>query len=596
VQYDYDAFSQLTGPIQQPFLGLGGSYEMRYRRTMTHRDRLRIFPLLLFTLLLSSLFFLWLIQPAHYPNTNQYLGTVLRVANITMFVAIVVTEGLRLLNSMALCWSAWLMRDPIPVSPEPGHRIAFTTTFVPSKEPLEIVRRTLTAARRINYDGLLEVWLLDEGNDPDARRMCRELGVRHFSRHGHSEWNTRKGTFKARTKHGNHNAWLAAHGDDYDFVLSVDPDHIPQRNFAERMLGYFRDPDVAFVVGPQVYGNFDNFLTRAAEAQNYMFHSVVQRSANRWECGMFVGTNHAYRVSAWKQVGGFQDSITEDLATSLVVHGARNVSTGRNWKSVYTPDVLAVGEGPASWTDFFSQQLRWARGANEVLVTTAAGSMRRLSWMRRLHYSTIMLHYPTIALTWLLGMLLTFLYMVLGSTGIAVHVSSWLALYVDVFLARLVLYFWFRKYNVSPHEEPGTGGISGIFVSVLCTPMYSAAFTGAVLRRPLGFVVTPKGENASPDRMRTFRKHAFWSVWSIVLIVVAASLGHVYSANMIWACASFLVCILPILMWRSKPTSNKKRPVYSEAATEEIKRLPSAPRQSGGAPAPASFTFAEDLS
>ena len=29
---------------------------------------------------------------------------------------------------------------------------------------------------------------------------------------------------------------------------------------------------------------------------------------------------------------------------------------------VYTPDVLAVGEGPASWTDFFSQQTRWSRG------------------------------------------------------------------------------------------------------------------------------------------------------------------------------------------------------------------------------------------
>ena len=62
------------------------------------------------------------------------------------------------------------------------------------------------------------------------------------------------GQYKERSKHGNYNAWLDAHGHEYDFFLSVDPDHVPMPNFAERFLGYFRDPDVpvAFVVGPQV--------------------------------------------------------------------------------------------------------------------------------------------------------------------------------------------------------------------------------------------------------------------------------------------------------------------------------------------------------
>jgi hypothetical protein len=601
VQYDYHAFSQVAGPLQKPFLGLGGSYEMQYRRTMTHRDRVRVFPFLIFTLALSSLFFIWLIQPAHYPKIPPYVDTSVRVGNILMFAAVVGTELLRLVNSTILCGSAWFMRDPVPVIPEEGRRIAFATTFVPAKEPLDVVRKTLIAARRIRHDGLLDVWLLDEGDDPDARRMCQELGVHHFSRKGVREWNQRKGTYKARSKHGNYNAWLSAHGSDYDFVMSVDPDHVPHRNFGDRMLGYFRDPDVAFVVGPQVYGNYDSFLTRSAESANYMFHSVIQRSANRWECGMFVGTNHAYRVAAWRQIGGFQDSITEDLATSMAVHSARNMATGRPWKSVYTPDVLAVGEGPASWTDFFSQQLRWARGANEVLLTTAVPTMRRLSWPRRLFYTSLMLHYPTVALTWLLGMLLTFLYMVLGTTGIEVHVSSWLALYMDVFLARLVLYFWFRKYNVSPHEEPGTGGLGGILVSVLCTPFYSSAFVGAVLRRPLNFVVTPKGENASPDRLQTFRKHLFWAVFSVGLLVTAVSLHHLYPANLIWSSSSLLLCLTPIMLWRLNRSPSKPGPSYQEDATQEVtralehdvtqelSRLPGT-----GRPAPASFTLVED--
>jgi cellulose synthase/poly-beta-1,6-N-acetylglucosamine synthase-like glycosyltransferase len=82
--------------------------------------------------------------------------------------------------------------------------------------------------------------------------------VHHFTRHQVERYNQPRGRFKARSKHGNYNAWVDVHGDDYEFFVSVDPDHVPQANFCERLLGYFRDPDVAFVVGPQVYGNYDN--------------------------------------------------------------------------------------------------------------------------------------------------------------------------------------------------------------------------------------------------------------------------------------------------------------------------------------------------
>ncbi|WP_250290565.1 glycosyltransferase family 2 protein [Frankia sp. CiP1_Cm_nod1] len=538
-----------------------------------------VLPLLIATVGLSSLFFVWLIQPGHFPK-SRYLPTPVHIGNLVMFWTIVVSEGIRLLNSITLCWAAYIMRNPVPVRPPAGLRIAFTTTIVPSKEPLDVVRDTLIAARQIRYGTPIDIWLLDEGDDPTVRQMCKDLGVNHFSRKGVERWNQPKGRFRAKTKHGNHNSWLDAHGGSYDVVLSVDPDHIPLPNFASRMLGYFRDPDVAFVVGPQVYGNFHSFLTRGAEAQNYMFHSVIQRAANRFDCGMFVGTNHAYRVSAWRQIGGFQDSITEDLATSFAVHGEYQSDSGKHWKSVYTPDVVAVGEGPATWTDFFSQQLRWARGSNEVLVTESVRRLRKLPWGHRLHYSTLMLHYPTVALTWLMGMMLTVSYMALGSTGVTVQISSWLALYIDVAVARLLLYIWLRRFNISPHEEKGTAGISGIFVSMLCTPFYSTAFVGALLRRPLGFVVTPKGQSASPDRLLTFRKHIFWATISGISIATAVGFGHVYPANMVWAALSLIICLLPIFIWWGSLIAGRLRPVGEPGLLPAVaSEQPGIPRQ-----------------
>src|SRR4051794_2152461 len=195
--------------------------------------------------------------PSHWPAPTH--RPLLDAASIVMTAGTGIIGWFAFLNLATLCRAMLLARDPIPVTPPPGRRVAFLTTIVPQAEPLELVRPTLEAARRIRYEGQLDVWLLDEGDDARVKRMCTELGVHHFTRHGIERWNQPAGALKAKSKHGNYNAWLDAHGDEYDFFLGVDPDHVPLPSFAERLLGYMRDPDVAFAIGPQVYGNYDGF-------------------------------------------------------------------------------------------------------------------------------------------------------------------------------------------------------------------------------------------------------------------------------------------------------------------------------------------------
>jgi cellulose synthase (UDP-forming) len=126
--------------------------------------------------------------------------------------------------------------------------------------------------------------VLDEGADADvvamARRLAR-LGEHYFTRHGRAEYNQPTGTYKARTKGGNRNAWRAEHEHAYDVVGVFDPDHVASEAFLERTLGYFRDPDVAFVVTPQVHENmYDCFLTHGAAGQQWLFNGVIQRAGN----------------------------------------------------------------------------------------------------------------------------------------------------------------------------------------------------------------------------------------------------------------------------------------------------------------------------
>src|SRR5439155_19877089 len=159
-------------------------------------------------------------------------------------------------------------KDPVPVDPPIGWRIALLTTIVPSKEPIEIVERSLRRMRRVAYCGQVDVWILDEGDDPEVKAMAARLGVHHFSRKGRPEYNQPAGQFRARCKAGNHNAWRVEHEHEYDVVAQMDPDHVPLPCFLERTLGFFRDPDVAFVVAPQVCGNaYDDWIAQGASVQ-----------------------------------------------------------------------------------------------------------------------------------------------------------------------------------------------------------------------------------------------------------------------------------------------------------------------------------------
>ena len=133
---------------------------------------------------------------------------------------------------------------------------------------------------------------------------------------------------------------------------------------------------------------------------------------------MLVGTNNAVRIDALAAIDGYQDSITEDMATSLVLHGTRNPQTGNLWTSVYTPDVVAVGEGPASFTDYFSQQDRWARGTDEILLRRFRSLAGRLSPGALAHYALLISYYPTVAVAWVLGALNGVLYFMLGAGGV----------------------------------------------------------------------------------------------------------------------------------------------------------------------------------
>jgi hypothetical protein len=547
-RYDYEHYSRLAGPLTQP--AQDRRYRVQYRSLLAlEPHRVRAALMLGAAPLLSFVLVAWLLQPEHWASALNADGWN-RALRISMVGAIALIEGIRAIGVLSIAASTLVARDPVPVVPKPGLKVAFLTTCVPGKEPLEMVRATLEAAVRIRHRGPLHVWLLDEGDDPELRLLCERLGVHHFSRKGVPRWNQRSGPNRTQSKHGNYNAWLEAHGDGYDFLASVDTDHIPLPNYLERMLGYFRDEDVAFVASPQVYGNNDSWITRAAESQQYLFHALTQRAGNRYGTPMLVGTNNAIRIKTLKRIGGFRDSITEDLATSLTIHRSRNPDTGRRWRSVYTPDVLAVGEGPNNWTDYFTQQLRWSRGNYEAIAKQLPASLISLSPGPLFHYVMMLAFYPLMALNWVLSAMSCFILVWLGTGSVDIDPNVWLMLYGNASALQIGLYIWNRRHNVSPHEPEGSGGVAGMAMSVMASPVYLRAALDTLLRRSSRFVVTPKGDSASKDTVSTFKQHLAWAalfgstaVCGVLQSETAGTVGAV------WSLLGLISSILAPTLW-----------------------------------------------
>ncbi len=265
-----------------------------------------------------------------------------------------------------------LMRKPGPPGRPSSWKVAAVTTFVRGAESIEMLAESVEALAAMDYPH--DTWVLDEGDSEDVRALCRRLGAHHFSRKGRPQYQTERGPFQARSKHGNYNAWLEEIGfGRYDIVTGFDPDHVPDSDYLSQVLGYFEDPAVAYVQVAQAYCNqHASFVARGAAEETYDYYSSMAMIAYGGGYAILIGAHNTQRVSALKQVGGYPAHDAEDLLLALRY---RNLG----WRGVYVPKILARGLTPADWQTYLQQQRRWARSVLDVRWRVYPGLSANLS-------------------------------------------------------------------------------------------------------------------------------------------------------------------------------------------------------------------------
>lgn len=222
-------------------------------------------------------------------------------------------------------------------------------------EPPELVISTLKGLLAVDYpEDRFVVLVADDSTRPESlepvKAFCEEHGVAFHHRE-------KRGGFKA----GGLNYVLARTPEDVDLIAVIDSDYRIEPEFLRETVGYFIDPQLAWIQTPQDYSNeHQSFLTEQYYVADKYFYRTVLPSRNEENSIIFCGTMGILRKQALVDVGGWgEDYITEDAELSVRLLSSR-------WNSLYVNKTYGRGLIPATFEGYKKQHYRWAFGGGQV--------------------------------------------------------------------------------------------------------------------------------------------------------------------------------------------------------------------------------------
>ena len=163
----------------------------------------------------------------------------------------------------------------------------------------------------------------------------------------------------------------------------LDCDHVPLPTFLTATLGWFDDPKIALVQGPQSFYNSGAFDDDGYTGEQGVFFHVLMagRQPRRGRAVLVrLDVAHPGLAPCARSVASPPTTIVEDMHTTLEL-----IRPG--WKTAYHHQTLAVGLAPATPEQYLLQRRRWGMGAMQVLISERLWAAKRwLSWRNYYEY------------------------------------------------------------------------------------------------------------------------------------------------------------------------------------------------------------------
>ncbi|MFP4328487.1 MAG: glucans biosynthesis glucosyltransferase MdoH [Paracoccaceae bacterium] len=298
--------------------------------------------------------------------------------------------------------------DPDPADPPAGWtpqtRTAILVTMC--KEPPEPLARHLAALRasldRAHLGDATRIFLLSDTSGTE--RIAEE--ARAFDRlHANGLLHYRRRARNTGRKPGNIADWLAAHGDEFDFMLVLDADSRMTARRIRRMIWQMeRRPalgllqaGIALVPGTSRFGRHQRVSSR-------LLSRTFGRGFAAWtgESGNYWGHNALIRVAAFRSAAELPVlSGRPPLGGAPLSHDFIEAAWMRRagWAVALDPDPSGSGEdAPQTVAAFHARDRRWCQGNLQHLRLIAEPGLAPLS---RVHLASGVLSY-LVAPAWLI--------------------------------------------------------------------------------------------------------------------------------------------------------------------------------------------------
>jgi cellulose synthase (UDP-forming) len=464
------------------------------------------------------LFFCFSYKKKIFVRLIGFLGIILGLAYITWRIAfsipsvqqpvdfvfgliLLITEIIGLLQSIVFKTVYNTDRKYEPNKDLTFKRLPSLDVFISTyNEPVEILSRTILAAKRIDYPSdRLTIYVGDDGHRQAVKDFCLQCGVHYVTRDNN-----------AHAKAGNINNVLSqSHG---ELILLLDADMIPKKSIARYMVDYFQDSKTGFVQSPQVFYNHDVYQHNLGvkdyvpNEQDFFMRTLMEKRA-AYNAVLHIGSNAIFRRKAIEDIGGIPTkSITEDMATGMLIQA-------KGYKSFYVNKPLAIGRSVETIGDLVKQRDRWLRGSIQVAKKYNPLTVKGLNFMQRLVYFDGVMYW-TFGLQKMIYIIAPFLYLLAGLMLFKANGTNVAMVFLPYFISNTI---YFRR--VSDDKRSITW--SHIYDMALAPQMAWSLLVALFTKKAIKFNVTPKDVLTQKDKFNW--KLALPHI--ILLALTLASLG-----------------------------------------------------------------------
>lgn len=516
--------------------------------------------LILLVLALSIRYFWWRISQT-IPGTDRPLDMIFGLLFLGLELMLAFSTYMCLLTF-------WRQRDNRPQAERneaesyTNNALPIVDVFIPTyNESWDVLERSILGAKALDYPHF-KVWVLDDTRRDWLRDKCAEIGVRYLRR------DDNKGA-----KAGNLNNALNISKQETGsaFIMVLDADFVPKRNFLRRTIGFFADDRVALVQTPQFFFNPNmlqhNFmLSESWVDEQRFFFDTLQPAKDGWDVSYCCGTSFVARRAAIEAVGGYpMETITEDILLSFKLIDAGYITR-------YLNEKLSTGLAPETIAEYIKQRSRWGIGAIQSLfVHVGPFGRNNLNPIQRLLFLETANYWLSLPTFCLFSLLAPLLYWYGGISILHAELGDYTYHFIPAFFSSTALFVWVSSGRIVP--------ILTDLTEFICASRVAPSVWAALLfRRVQPFRVTGKGLLSTSVEVN-------WPVFSEAAVLFAltaiAVLGfHAHLVDgllpdggdptlyVFWSCWNLLILALVMLLAIERPRMRREeRFLIDEDAT-----------------------------